>query len=169
MTTEARDPRKPQPWEYFLAIFLLLSVFIGLLLLAPSCSPKVVTHTETIIEYRDTTIRDTAYFEVPVEVEKIVTLDTTSHLENRWAKSDAMVTEGMLHHSLESIPQIVKVPVEVHVRDTIKQEAQIVYQEVPVEQPLSWWDSFKLGAFWYLCGAVLLLLLWTFRKLIFKI
>ena len=166
MTTEARDPRKPNPWEYLLAIILLTAAVFGILLL-PSCSPKVVTHTETIIEYRDTTIRDTAYVEVPVEVEKIVTRDTLSHLENRWAKSDAMVTEGFLHHSLESIPQIIKVPVEVHVRDTIKQEAQIVYQEVPVEQPLSWWESFKLGAFWYLCGAILLLLLWTFRKLIF--
>ena len=135
--------------------------------LLASCSPRIITERETVIEYRDTTIIDTAYFEVPVEVEKIVTRDTTSHLENSLAISDAMVTDGFLHHSLETKPQKVPVPVVFHVRDTIKQEAQIIYQEVPVEQPLSWWQKFRMNAFWWLLGGVLLLLLWTFRKLIF--
>ena len=135
--------------------------------LLASCSPRIITEKETVIEYRDTTIIDTAYFEVPVEVEKIVTRDTTSHLENSLAISDAMVTDGFLHHSLETKPQKVPVPVVIHVRDTIKQEAQIVYKEVPVEQPLSWWQKFRMDAFWWLLGAVVLLLLWTFRKLIF--
>ena len=135
--------------------------------LLASCSPRIITEKETVIEYRDTTIIDTAYFEVPVEVEKIVTRDTTSHLENSLAISDAMVTDGFLHHSLETKQQKVPVPVVIHVRDTIKQEAQIIYQEVPVEQPLSWWQKFRMDAFWWLLGGVLLLLLWTFRKLIF--
>ena len=135
--------------------------------LLASCSPRIITEKETVIEYRDTTIIDTAYFEVPVEVEKIVTRDTTSHLENSLAISDAMVTDGFLHHSLETKPQKVPVPVVIHLRDTIKQEAQIVYKEVPVEQPLSWWQKFRMDAFWWLLGAVVLLLLWTFRKLIF--
>ena len=47
-------------------------------------------------------------FTVEKEVEKIVTRDTVSHLENSWAKSDAVVSDGFLSHSLESIPQIVK-------------------------------------------------------------
>ena len=150
------------------AYTILYVAFIALLIfLLTACSPKVVYQKETVIEYRDTTIRDTAYFEVPVEVEKIVTRDTVSHLENSLAISDAMVTDGFLHHSLETKPQEIPVPVVIHVRDTIRQEAQIIEKEVEIEKPLSWWQKFQIGAFWWLLGAVVLLLLWTFRKLIF--
>lgn len=138
-----------------------------LVLCLASCSPRVITKTETVIEYRDRIVTDTAVVEIPVEVEKIVTRDTTSHLENTYAKSDAMVSEGFLHHSLESIPQYIKVPVEVHVTDTLYKEAEIHTETVEVEKPLSWWQKFRMDAFWWLLGAVVLLLLWTFRKLIF--
>ena len=37
-------------------------------------------------------------------------------------------------------------------------------KEVKVDRPLTWWQKFRQGAFWWLAGAVLLLLLWTFRK-----
>lgn len=141
-------------------------VFLLVLCLA-SCSPRVITETKTVIEYRDRIVTDTAVVEIPVEVEKIVTRDTTSHLENTYAKSDAMVSEGFLHHSLESIPQYIKVPVEVHVTDTLYKEAEIRTETVEVEKPLSWWQMFRMDAFWWLLGAVVLLLLWTFRKLIF--
>lgn len=138
-----------------------------LVLCLASCSPRVITKTETVIEYRDRIVTDTAVVEIPVEVEKIVTRDTTSHLENTYAKSDAMVSEGFLHHSLESIPQYIRVPVEVHVTDTLYKEAEIHTETVEVEKPLSWWQKFRMDAFWWLLGAVVLLLLWTFRKLIF--
>lgn len=138
-----------------------------LVLCLASCSPRVITKTETVIEYRDRIVTDTAVVEIPVEVEKIVTRDTTSHLENTYAKSDAMVSEGFLHHSLESIPQYIKVPVEVHVTDTLYKEAEIRTETVEVEKPLSWWQKFRIDAFWWLLGAAVLLLLWTFRKLIF--
>ncbi len=138
-----------------------------LVLCLASCSPRVITKTETVIEYRDRIVTDTAVVEIPVEVEKIVTRDTTSHLENTYAKSDAMVSEGFLHHSLESIPQYIKVPVEVHVTDTLYKEAEILTETVEAEKPLSWWQKFRMDAFWWLLGAVIALLLWTFRKLIF--
>ena len=149
---------------YFLFIAMLIIIILSI---AGGCSPKIVYQKETVIEYRDTTIRDTAYFEVPVEVEKIVTRDTVSHLENSLAISDAMVTDGFLHHSLETKPQEIPVPVVIHVRDTIRQEAQIIEKEVEVEKPLSWWQKFSQGAFLPLLLAVVLLLIWTFRKLIF--
>lgn len=138
-----------------------------LVLCLASCSPRVITETETVIEYRDRIVTDTAVVEIPVEVEKIVTRDTTSHLENTYARSDAMVSEGFLHHSLESIPQYIKVPVEVHVTDTLYKEAEIRTETVEVEKPLSWWQKFRMDAFWWLLGAVAALLLWTFRKLLF--
>ena len=160
-----KKPQNQRLWPYIL-LYLVIGAAIGLVsVLMTSCSPKVIYQKETVIEYRDTTIRDTAYFEVPVEVEKIVTRDTVSHLENSLAISDAMVTDGFLHHSLKTKPQEIPVPVVIHVRDTIRQEAQIIEKEVEVEKPLSWWQKFQIGAFWWLLGAVVLLLLWTFRKL----
>ena len=119
------------------------------------------------VEYRDRIIHDTTTFTVEKEIEKIVTRDTSSHLENSWAKSDALVSEGFLHHSLESIPQIIKVPYEVVVTDTLIIEKLTEPQYV--EKPLTWWQRFRQDAFWWLTGGIILLLLWTFRKLIFKI
>ena len=145
-----------------------VAVILAVIVAVFACSPKVIVQKEVITEYRDRIVHDTATVEIPVEVEKIVTKDTVSHLENTYAKSDAVVSEGFLHHSLESIPKIIKVPVEVHVTDTLYKEAEIHTETVEVEKPLTWWQKFRIGAFWWLVGAVVLLLLWTFRKLIFK-
>lgn len=142
-----------------------LKILLPVLLLA-SCSPRIIEHTKTEIVYRDREVHDTATVEIPVIIEKNITRDTASHLENTYARSDASVSGGYLSHSLESKPQIIKVPVTVHVTDTLYKEAQIVEKEVKVEKPLSWWQKFRIGAFWWLCGAVLLLLAWTFRKFI---
>ena len=57
------------------------------------------------------TVTDTAYIELPVIVEKVATLDTASVLENKYAKSEALVTAGALHHSLQTKP--VREPVKV--------------------------------------------------------
>ena len=112
-------------------------------------------------------VHDTTTFEIEKEVEKIVTLDTISHLENKYAKSDAVVSKGLLSHSLESKPQIIKIPVEVHVTDTLIKEAEIRTEIKEVEKPLSWWQKFRIEAFWWLLLGVIALLVWTFRKLIF--
>ena len=133
------------------------------------CSPKIVEKVVTRVEYRDRVVHDTATVEVPVEVEKIVTRDTTSHLENNWAKSDAMVSDGFLHHSLESKPRIIQVPVEVHVTDTLWKEQEIKEVEKLVEKELTWWQRFRMEAFPWLLLAVVVLLLFAFRKFIFKI
>ena len=152
-----------------------ISVIILAILLAiftcwvTGCSPKIIEKVETKIEYRERVVHDTATFEVPVEVEKIVTKDTSSHLENRFAKSDAIVSGGFLSHSLESKPQIIKVPVEVHVTDTLIKEAEIKEVIKEVDKPLSWWKSTKIEAFWWLLGGLVLCLLWIFRKPLLKL
>ncbi len=140
-----------------------LSLLFAVCLLA-SCSPRIIKEVHTEIEYRDREVHDTATVEIPVIIEKNITRDTVSHLENTYAKSDAMVSQGLLFHSLESKPQVIKVPVTVHVTDTLYKEAQIEEKIVEVEKPLSWWQKFRMEAFWWLSGAVLLLLAWTFRK-----
>lgn len=140
-----------------------LSLLLAVCLLA-SCSPRIIKEVHTEIEYRDREVHDTATVEIPVIIEKNITRDTVSHLENTYAKSDAMVSQGLLFHSLESKSQVIKVPVTVHVTDTLYKEAQIEEKIVEVEKPLSWWQKFRIEAFWWLSGAVLLLLAWTFRK-----
>lgn len=145
----------------------LIGILLALTLSGCCVCKKCPLQKDSVrIEYRDRIIHDTTTFEVTKEVEKIVTRDTVSHLENSWAKSDALVSEGLLHHSLESIPQIIKVPYEVIVTDTLIVEKTT--EPVYIEKPLTWWQKFRQGAFWWLVGGIVLLLIWTFRKSIFK-
>lgn len=134
---------------------------VAVSLILTGCSPKIVERVETKIEYRDRVVHDTTTFTIEKEVEKIVTRDTASHLENTYAKSDAVVSGGFLSHSLESVPQVIRVPYEVTVHDTIKVEkqAEIRTEKVEVEKPLSWWQTFKMKAFWWLLAYILLKLL----------
>ena len=93
------------------------------------------------------TVTDTAYIELPVIVEKVATLDTASVLENKYAKSEASVSAGVLHHSLATKP--VREPVEVQIREIVRDS--LVYRDrvqtltVEVEKKLTWWHRFRLS------------------------
>ena len=166
MTSNDKDLREIIWRIIVVASTIVVALYLGLLLIVilNGCSPKVITKTETVIEYRDREIHDTTTFEIPVEVEKIVTRDTASHLENTYAKSDAVVSQGFLSHSLESIPQIVKVPYEVHVTDTLYKESEVITETEYVEKELTWWQQFRLDAFWWLVAILLASAIWIFRK-----
>ena len=105
-------------------------------------STKVEVHTETVIQH------DTAYVELPVIVEKVATLDTTSTLENTYAKSEAVVTAGILNHSLETKPVSIPVKVETKTvyRDSLVFRDRVQTQTVEVEKKLNWWQNLKLKA-----------------------
>ena len=105
-------------------------------------STKVEVHTETVIQH------DTAYVELPVIVEKVATLDTTSTLENTYAKSEAVVTAGILRHSLETKPVSIPVKVETKTvyRDSLVYRDRVQTQTVEVEKKLNWWQKLKLKA-----------------------
>ena len=148
-----------------------------LVLCLASCSPRiireVITETHTIVKdstiWRDTTIR------VPIPLEKdqaIVTIGDTSELETSIARSTAYIdSTGRLKHTLENkrgqIETTVKIPARMIWTSVTNNRAEILKQEVMVEKPLSWWQKFRMDAFWWLIGAVAALLLWTFRKLLF--
>ena len=106
----------------------------------PSENTKVEVRTETVFQ------KDTAFLELPVLVEKVQTLDTMSVLENRYAKSEAVVTDGVLLHSLATKP--VKEPVEVETkvvyRDSLVYVDKIVKEIVEVTKPLSRSNKFFL-------------------------
>ncbi len=107
-------------------------------------STKVEVHTETVIQH------DTAYLELPVIVEKVATLDTTSTLENKYAKSEAAVTAGILYHRLETKPVSIPVKVETKTvyRDSLvyRDRMQTQFQTIEVEKKLNWWQNLKLKA-----------------------
>lgn len=92
------------------------------------------------------TVHDTAYIELPVFVERNVTRDTTSTLENPYAKSEASITDGLLSHSLQTKPtrQPVKIEKEIVYRDSIVFRDHTETVTVEVEKELTKWQSFKM-------------------------
>lgn len=129
-----------------------------------------MSQDSTKIEVRTVvkTVHDTAYIELPIIIERITTFDTLSVLENKYAKSAALVSGGALTHSLETKPFKEPVSIEKHIvtRDSIvyRDRVQEVTKEVPVEKELTWGQRVKQRSFWWLVLAVAGLLGWIFRE-----
>ena len=104
---------------------------------------------------------DTAYVELPVTVEKVATLDTASVLENKYAKSEAIVSGGVLTHSLATKPvrEPVKVEKEIVYRDSLVYRDRVVKEDIYIEKELTFWQKFclKLGS-WTLVLIVIAIL-----------
>ncbi len=126
----------------FVPLFLLLA--------ATSCGSlrRVAEADSTRVEVRTEvkTIHDTSWVELPVIVERVATLDTASVLENKYARSEATVSGGILSHSLETKP--VKQPVAVEsreiVRDSIVFRDRVVQENIYIEKQLNGWQKFRL-------------------------
>ena len=103
-------------------------------------------NTKVEVKVVEKIVKDTAWFELPVIVEKVATLDTASVLENKYAKTEAVVTGGVLHHSLQTKP--VREPVSVEtkeiVRDSIVYRDRVQTVTVEVEKKLSGWQQAKM-------------------------
>lgn len=115
---------------------------IASLLCVTCASARQVTSSEnTRVEVRTETVfqKDTVYLELPVIVENVQTLDTISVLENRYAKSEAIVTDGALVHALTTKPVNEPIPVETKVvyRDSLVYVDKIARETVEVVKPLS--------------------------------
>ena len=98
------------------------------------------------------------------------TQDSTSHLENDYALSDARINpDGSLYHDLKTKPQEKPVPIEkpVERKDSIIYRTQYIDREVTVEveRELSWWEKTQIYGFW---GLVVILLI-VYRKKIFAL
>ena len=135
--------------KYFFHLFSLLL----LLAAASACGavrPLVGTADSTRVEvrYETVTVHDTAYVELPVIIEKIQTLDTTSTLENDYARSEATVSAGILKHSLETKPARLTMLVEKEIvyRDNIVFRDRVVTEVKEVERQLTFWQQFKMRA-----------------------
>ena len=121
---------------------------------APSEKILVETRIETVYK------TDTVYLEVPKIVEKIVTADTVSVLENEYAKSEASVSEGLLAHSLETKPikQPVEIQTQVVYRDSVIVKDNVIVQTVEVEKELTGWQSFKMAMGGWMLGIIIFMI-----------
>ena len=128
--------------KYYLPLLLLLT--------ASACStvrPLPSTDsTKVEVRYETKTVHDTAYVELPVIVETVATLDTASVLENKYAKSAASVSGGVLTHSLETKPVREPVAVEKQIvyRDSLVYRDRVQTVTVEVEKKLTAWQTIQM-------------------------
>ena len=150
-------------------------ITILLITLCVSCGPArhASVSDSTRVGVREVTryVKDTMYLELPVITERIVTRDTTSHLENDYAVSEASISGGYLSHSLATKPARTPVEAEARevVRDSIVFRDRLIEVPVEVEKPLSRWQRTLLALgrtmLAMLCAAALWLGLRIARKL----
>ena len=128
--------------KYYLPLLLLLT--------ASACSTvrtlPVQDSTRVEVRYETKTVHDTAYVELPVIVETVATLDTASVLENKYAKSAASVSGGVLTHSLETKPVREPVAVEKQIvyRDSLVYRDRVQTVTVEVEKKLTAWQTIQM-------------------------
>ena len=140
--------------KYFLlVIFSALCVACAT---ARQATPSEHLHTETRIETVFQT--DTILIEIPKVVEKIVTKDTLSILENDYALSEASVSYGLLSHTLETKPvqHPVRIQKEIVYRDSIVFKDRTIVETVEVEKPLTGWQNFKMKTGGFALGLLLI-------------
>ena len=121
----------------------ILAVFVALAALLPGCSPKIV---ERVSYVHDTT--------------NVVRIDSV-----RYYQRDSI----FVREKGDTVFQYVE---RIRYRDRFRIDTLVQMREVrdtafverKVEKPLSWWKKARIGAFWWLCGALVLALLWIFRK-----
>lgn len=133
-------------WVFWVGLILTI---LGLNL-AVSCSPKIY---ERVVYQHDTT------YVQQVKVDSVYRKDSVFVREKGdtvFIYKERIRDRYVLRHDTLRLVKVDSVTVE-------------RVKEVKVEKPLSAWRTAKIAAFWWLVAAVLLLLLWTFRKPILKL
>lgn len=139
-------------------------IVIGLFVV--SCSPKIVERVKTEIVEKEV-LRDTTIF-VPFEkvVQKNVTLDTLSVLDSKLAHSEALISKGVLTHTLEQ--KEAQIPVKIVYKDKIKTITDSVRVEIPVKGDTIIKEVVPKWA-WYLLSLFVLLVVYVGVKIYLKI
>ena len=96
---------------------------------------------------REIKVTDTLFIAVPPQSIERTTADSTSHLENDYAVSDARINpDGSLYHSLETKARTDTITgeVSVQVRDTTIYREKVIPKVVTVEKKLNWFENMRL-------------------------
>ena len=129
---------------YLVGVILLL---LGMLLALNGCSTIRYVDREVVVH--DTTR--------VVKVDSIWNYQHDSVFGKEKGDTVYKYVEHIRYRDRIKVDTLLKVRVDSVTVESIK--------EVQVAQPLTWWQKFRQGAFLPLLLAVVLLLLWTFRKL----
>ena len=127
--------------NFYLIISLLLFVACGQ-------TAQVTSSRDTTTEVRIERVleTDTVFVQLPEISEKVMTADTVSVLENKYSKSSAEISSGVLTHSLMTKP--VTVPVEVKTetvyKDSLVYVDRIIREDIYIEKPLTKWQTAKM-------------------------
>lgn len=129
--------------KFFTVLLVMLS--------AASCgaarvTPSVTDSTRVEVRIEKEYVVDTAFIELPIITEKVITVDTASVIENKYAISEAKVSGGVLVHSLSTKPyrQPVEYKKEIVYRDSLVFRDRVETKEVEVEKSLNWWQKLRL-------------------------
>lgn len=146
-------------------IFISISVCAVATLLFAGCAAKrVITkdiqQDSVSVEVRESVvyITDTVEVEIPYIVERNVTLDTISYLENDYAISEAIIEGAYLTHTLATKPQLRRVQIKT---PQLRRDSVVYrnfYRDVEVERQLSFLQKFQISGFWLLLVTTLFLL-----------
>ena len=157
----------------------LLPLFSLLLLVACSVSRQVApSQSSSRVEVRTETVfeKDTVYISLPQIEQSRQTLDTVSVLENKYTKSVAIVSDGVLDHSLQVKPvsEPVAIDKKIVYRDSLVYVDRVNEVTVEVEKKLSWWQSFKMKVGGWAIGILTLaivvaILYFLFHSKLFKL
>lgn len=134
-----------------------------------AAGPAVESHDNVRVEYRDRIIRDTVEYELPVIIEKRITDDTLSVIENEYARTAAVVHDGKLSHDLRTKPAVIRVPVFTEVHDTLVvcEKGETITQTVEVEKKFTWWQQLKMklgGVAFALLACAIIYIVWKMLK-----
>ena len=105
-------------------------------------------------------ITDTIKVAIPYERE-VATRDTSSHLENAYAMSDAAILpDGRLFHTLETRPQLRSFTIQKPVlrRDSVVYRNFYREVEVEVKAELTKLQQFQINGFWLMLLLFLIIL-----------
>ena len=127
---------------YLIAIIYVVLMLIGFC----SCSPRIIEHV--VVQHDTTRV---------VKVDSIWNYQHDSVFVKEKGDTVYKYVEHIRYRDRIKVDTLLKVRVDSVTVESIK--------EVKVAQPLTWWQKFRQGAFLPLLLAVVLLLLWTFRKL----
>ncbi len=139
-------------------------LIIGLIL--SSCSPRIVEKVRTEIVEKEV-LKDTTIY-VPFEkvVQKNVTLDTLSILDSKLAHSEALISKGVLTHTLEQ--KEAQIPVKIVYKDKIKTITDSIRIEVPVKGDTIIKEVVPKWA-WYLLTLFVISLVFLIVKIYLKV
>ena len=147
MSTKSKH-NKPSPFDWAMTGLFIVSLF--LLLILSGCSPKIY---ERVVYQKDTTYVS--------KIDSIYKYERDSVFVKEKGDTVYKYVERVRYRDRYKVDTLIKVKVDSVAVERIK--------EVKAEKPLSWWQKAKIGAFWWLLGALAVALVYIFRKPILKL